>query len=331
MHWAKRHVNMEQTTLHTDEAALHASGEEGAAVGHAPQAEGERAQGEHAAEGHAHPEIPNIVTLLRASPWGESPTVKLLHHWETPLFSLLAVAIVAAVAAKALSRPSLIPGRLQNAAEMLVEGLSDFFSDILGEKYGKRFAFYAAGLFIFILCNNLLGMVPFCKAPTSVYNTTLALAICTFCYVQYIGIRENGIWGYFHHLLGSPRDVVGWCMVPLMFPLHLIEEIAKPVSLSLRLFGNILGEDILLAVFLALGIMLVSFLGLPAWAPGLPLQLPLFFLALLLSTIQALVFSLLSCIYIFMVLPHEEHHKKEEHEAVGVQPENADEQPAAHS
>ncbi len=152
--------------------------------------------------------------------------------------------------------------------------------------------------------NNLQGLVPFLKAPTSVYNQTAALAICVFGYVQYTGLRKLGIGGYLHHMMGSPEDAIGWGMVPLMLPLHLIEEVAKPVSLSLRLFGNILGEDVLLGVFAGLGVAILAFLRLPL---GVPLHLPFIFLAMLMSTIQALVFTLLATIYFSQMLPHEEH------------------------
>ena len=87
-----------------------------------------------------------------------------------------------------------------------------------------------------------------------------------------------------------------------MFPLHIIGELAKPLSLSLRLFGNITGEDVLIAVFVGLGVAILSFSPV-----GLPLQTPFYFLGLLLSTMQALVFTFLSSIYILMMLPHEEH------------------------
>jgi F-type H+-transporting ATPase subunit a len=94
-------------------------------------------------------------------------------------------------------------------------------------------------------------------------------------------------------------------MVPLMLPLHVIGEIARPVSLSLRLFGNIMGEDVLIAAFTGLGVMTLAAVGSPV---GIPLEFPFIFLGLLLSTIQALVFTLLSAIYFSQMLPHEEEH-----------------------
>ena len=98
-----------------------------------------------------------------------------------------------------------------------------------------------------------------------------------------------------------------WVLSPLMFVIHIIGELAKPLSLSLRLFGNITGEDILIFIFVGLGVGMLSFSHLPI---GVPLQVPFYFLALLTGFIQALVFMLLSTIYFAMMLPHdeEEHH-----------------------
>ena len=148
-----------------------------------------------------------------------------------------------------------------------------------------------------------MGLVPGMKAPTSSLNTTVALAICVFFYVQGIGIKENGIIGYIDHFMGSPRDLIGWMMVPLNLPLHILGEFIKPMSLSLRLFGNILGEDSLIAAFVGLGILALSFIHSPV---GLPLQFPFFLLSMLLGTIQALVFTLLTTIYISLMLPYGE-------------------------
>ena len=115
-----------------------------------------------------------------------------------------------------------------------------------------------------------------------------------------------GILGYIYHFAGSPKSVVEWVLVPLNLPIHIIGELAKPVSLSLRLFGNISGEDMLLAIFVGLGITITSVFHPPAWMPGIPLHLPFIFLALLTSFVQALVFALLSTIYFSLMTPHEE-------------------------
>ena len=141
-------------------------------------------------------------------------------------------------------------------------------------------------------------------SPTSSLNVTVALALVVFLFSQWIGLRELGVVGYFDHLMGNPRSLIGWLLVPLMLPIHVMGELAKPISLSCRLFGNIFGEDMLLVAFASLGVMISSLAHVPI---GVPLQLPFMFLALLTSTLQALVFTVLSTIYILLMLPHDEH------------------------
>jgi F-type H+-transporting ATPase subunit a len=199
------------------------------------------------------------------------------------------------------AKRQMIPGKLQNAVEMMVEGMYDFIESILGRD-AKRYVPYLGSLFFYILLMNWIGMIPLGHSPSTSLNITASLAILTFLYAQYTGISRLGFLGYLHHMAGSPADVISWCMVPLLFPLHIIGELAKPFSLALRLFGNITGEDTLVAVFVGLGIAILAFSPV-----GVPLQLPFYFLGLLLSTIQALVFTLLSTIYILLMLPHEEH------------------------
>jgi len=154
---------------------------------------------------------------------------------------------------------------------------------------------------------NYGGLVPFLKSPTASLNTTLSMAICVFLYVQWTGIRSFGPLGYLDHLAGSPRDLVGFILIPLMLPLHIVGELVKPMSLSLRLFGNVTGEDVLLAVFVGLGVGLAG--AFVHGAPfGVPLQAIVYPLLLIFGFIQALVFTLLSTIYFYMMLPHDEHH-----------------------
>jgi len=202
----------------------------------------------------------------------------------------------------------LIPRPLQNAVEYLVETLNDFIVGILGPKHGPRYVPFLGTLFIYILAMNLFGLIPFMDSPTSSLNVTVALALVVFLYSQYIGIKELGVLGYVDHLAGSPRTPISWMLVPLMLPIHIMGELAKPISLSCRLFGNVFGEDMLLVAFVTLGITTLSFVHSPI---GLPLQLPFLFLALLTGTLQALVFTVLSTIYILLMLPHDEHEHEE--------------------
>jgi len=263
---------------------------------------------EQGGEGSAGPpELPNIVTIL--SHWfHDNVIVAFLHHWENVFFAFVVGAGISTLSYFSSRKASLIPGGLQNFMEAVVEGLHNFFAGILGEN-ARRYTPFLGTLFIYIWCMNLLGLIPGFMSPTGGvkggYNITVSLAICVFLYVQYTGIRRLGFGGYLHHFAGSPTSVVQWVLVPLNLPIHILGEFAKPLSLSLRLFGNITGEDVLIAAFAGLGITALAFLHLPI---GLPLHVPFMFLAILTGTIQALVFTLLSTIYFSMMLPHEEHH-----------------------
>jgi F-type H+-transporting ATPase subunit a len=282
------------------------------------------AQAEHApaaaAAGHpaaAHGEesgpqkFPNVITVLhRAFP--HAGWVTFLHEYEAIFFSLLVALILCLVTAAATRAPQLIPSGLQNAVEMLVESLNDFITGILGEKHGARFVPFLGSLFIYIWAMNLFGLIPFMDSPTSSLNVTVALALTVFVYAQWIGIRGLGVFGYIDHMAGSPRDLTSWLLVPLMLPIHVLGELSKPISLSCRLFGNVFGEDMLLVAFVSLGVTSLAFTHLPI---GLPLQVPFLVLALLTSTLQALVFTVLSTIYFLLMLPHHDHDSDHDHGA----------------
>jgi F-type H+-transporting ATPase subunit a len=254
------------------------------------------------AEAAAHsPEFPNIIEILLHH-YSESSLLQFLFEFRIVVFSLLVGAVLSVLVIAGYRKRSLIPGPLQNFIEWVVEGLSNMIISILGEQ-GRKYVPFLGTLFVYIFCMNVFGLIPGMFSSTAKLNTTLGLAICVFLYVQYAGIRNFGIFGYIYHLAGSPKSVVEWCLVPLNLPLHIIGELAKPVSLSLRLFGNISGEDMLLAIFAGLGVTILSFIGLPV---GIPLHLPFIFLALLTSFVQALVFSLLATIYFSLMSNHSE-------------------------
>jgi F-type H+-transporting ATPase subunit a len=261
----------------------------------------------HAAAESGAPELPNWLELAKELFPGK--LTEFLFHWQTVIFSVFVWVALSIICIIAYKKRSIYPGKLQNVLEWAVESISNMITGISGE-HGKKYVPFLGTLFIYILTMNLLGLFPGMYSSTSKLNTTLALALCVFLYVQLEGIRNLGILGYLFHLAGSPRSTVEWCLVPLNLPLHIIGELAKPISLSLRLFGNISGEDMLLAIFVGLGISSLSFLHPPSWLPGLPLQFPFIFLALLTSFVQAMVFTMLSAIY-FSLMSHEE--TEEEH------------------
>jgi F-type H+-transporting ATPase subunit a len=258
------------------------------------------AQAEAAAEHGGAPKLPSLISLL----FGET---SLAEHWINVEYAFFIAVLFSIVACTVYAKRQMIPGRFQNFIEILVEGMYNFIHSILG-KDTKTYIPYLGTLFFYILAMNLIGIVPLGHSPSTSINITASLAILTFLFAQWTGIKRMGFVGYLDHLAGQPRDAISWGLIIIMLPMHIIGELAKPFSLAIRLFGNITGEDVLVAAFVGLGVSVMSVLGLPHSPVGIPLQIPFYFLGILLSTIQALVFTLLSTIYILMMLPHEEHH-----------------------
>jgi F-type H+-transporting ATPase subunit a len=280
------------------------------AVEHMAPVGDELMEGAHEEEGTVHP--PTLFGLLANLMEGEAihdaahahnPVARFLVTYQAPLFSALVALVLCGFLIAGARSMSMLPGNLQNVVEFVVESLAGFVEGVLGPE-GRRFVPFLGTLFLYIYLQNIFGLIPFMFTPTSVLSTTVALALVVFVYVQWVGLRSNGVVGYLRHLAGDPQDAVGWAMSPLMFPLHVVGELAKPVSLSLRLFGNMMGEETLIAVFIGLGISVLAATHLPV---GLPLHVPFLFLALLTTFIQALVFMLLSTIYFALVLPHHDH------------------------
>jgi F-type H+-transporting ATPase subunit a len=283
----------------TEHGAAGAEHGGGAGAGHGAAAAG--GAHEESGESGGVSKFPNVITLIVAANHG-APWAHTLHYIEPVLFAFF-VGILVIVAGIAASRnPKMIPGGFQNGAEMLVEKLHEFITNILGPHHAKRYFPLLGSLFVYIFAMNLFGILPLMDSPTSNLNVTFALGLTVFVYVQYVGIRSLGVIGYFDHMLGNPRNVTGWVLAPLMFPIHVLGELAKPISLSCRLFGNIFGEDMLMVGFATLGVGMLSHLPV-----GIPLHAIFYPLALLTSTLQAFVFTVLTTIYILLMLPHDDH------------------------
>jgi F-type H+-transporting ATPase subunit a len=241
------------------------------------------------------PKNPNILTFL-SHYLQDSPWAKIIYDWESIIFSLFIGSVVSFVFYLGSYRQELIPSGFQNFLEWIVETFNSFIFGVLGED-GKKYVPFLGTLFIYILSMNLFGLIPLMASPSSNLNVTLALAICVFTMVQYLNIKNMGVRGYLYHLAGSPNSTLGWLMVPLMFPIEILTQISRPITLALRLFGNILGEKILVAFFAIVGITILHFF---------PIQLPFMILGLLTNIMQAMVFTLLSTIYILLSVPHSE-------------------------
>lgn len=241
------------------------------------------------------PATPNILTFVEKA-LENSPWAKYLYDWENVIFSFLIACALSLIFFLGSKHKEDIPNRFQNFMELIVETFRSLSISILGSD-GEKYIPLLGTLFIYILSMNLLGLIPLMASPTSDLNITVALAICVFVFVQYLNIKHMGVKGFLYHLAGSPTNGVGWAIAPLMFPIELLTQISRPVTLALRLFGNILGEKILVAFFAVVGITLLYFF---------PIQLPFMFLGILTSVMQAMVFTLLTAIYILLSVPHSE-------------------------
>lgn len=249
------------------------------------------------------PELPNFIELLNQY-YDHGAFLHYLLYWEDIIFSLLVAGIIAFVFHLGIRNHKMIPDRLQNFLELSVESLSKLVYDILGAE-GKQHLPFIATLFIYILSMNLFGLIPFMKSPSSSLSITLGMALCVFGRVQYLNIKNMGLGGFLYHMAGSPKDVVGWLLVPLMFPIELITQISRPATLALRLFGNILGEHILIS---AIAIFSIGLMAFGNFSVSLPLQTPFMLFAILTSAMQALVFTLLSTVYILLASPQGDDH-----------------------
>lgn len=173
------------------------------------------------------------------------------------------------------------PGKLQNIIETGIEYLDNMYTGNLGKTRARRYFWFLGSLFIFIIFANYSGLIPgvgltkYLKAPTSSLSVTAGLGICTFLFLQGSSIGAKGIKGYIKHFI-SP--------IIVMLPLLALDELIKPVSLSLRLFGNIFGEEAVLEQFYEI---------LPIGAPLVMMALSLLFCAL-----QAIVYTTLVSIYL---------------------------------
>ncbi len=186
-------------------------------------------------------------------------------------------------------RMQTVPTGLQNFVEWAIEGLYGFFESIMGAAACRKYFPLVGTLFIYILISNYSGLLPGAghiaglAPPTGSINCTAAMAIVVFVAVQAIGIREHHGLSYFKHLLKP---------FAFLLPLMILEDLVKPISLTLRLYGNVFGEEMVTSSFFDL----------------VPIGLPVVIQALsvLMGLVQALVFALLTGIYIKEALPEED-------------------------
>jgi len=183
---------------------------------------------------------------------------------------------------------TLIPSKRQSILELIIQTFESLIVDTIGEQ-GKKYLPLVATVGLFIFCCNILGLVPGFMSPTSKLNVTVGCALAVFVYYHWQGIRSQGFLKYLKHFTGpSPL------LAPFLLPIEIISHFSRPVSLSVRLFGNIFAEELLIVVIASI----------------FPFILPLPFMAVAIFTaiVQAFVFVLLSCIYLAGAVTHEEEH-----------------------
>lgn len=202
--------------------------------------------------------------------------------------SIIAALIVLTIGYVASRGRSRVPGRLQAAFEIAIEGLQNLFMSSMGPGSQKHL-WLVIPLFFYIWICNFIGQIPGLYSPTGNLAQPLALALIVFVYVQIVGIRSKGLWGYLRHFAGPVL-----AMAVIFVPIEIIGELAKPFSLSMRLFGNISAEDIINN--------LAANAGKHWWLAAF--QTPVYFLQIFTDTIQAFIFPLLACAYIAVMSSH---------------------------
>ena len=199
------------------------------------------------------------------------------HAYPHVIYSWFVILLLIIFAVLATRKIEMIPTKAQNFFEIVISGMEDFMVDITGEE-GRWFFPIIATIFIYVATCNLLGLVPGFYPPTASINTTAACAIPVFLFTHFIGIKYHGI-KYVKHFLGPV-----WWLIPIILPIEIIGHLARILSLSFRLFGNITGHELVLAILFML-------------AGAFFAPLPIMAMGIFVSLVQAFVFFLLSTMY----------------------------------
>ncbi len=204
------------------------------------------------------------------------PTFGLHAHTAVLIYVLM---LLVAFAVLMRGKYTLVPGKVQSMLELGVELFMGMVEETMGHK-GRKYIPFILTLALLIFVCNALGFVPGLMPPTANFNTTMGLGLTVFLATHIIGVKEHGL-KYFKHFIGP-----AWWLAPLMIPIELIGHLARPVSLALRLFGNIMGHEQIVGVFLVM----------------MPFAYPLLVVSTLLGVIvvflQSFIFSLLAMMYI---------------------------------
>lgn len=206
------------------------------------------------------------------------------HEYTHVVYTWVVMAILIIGGFLAVKGLSMVPQKGQNFFEIIVSGIEEFMVEITGEE-GRWLLPLVATIFIFIFASNLIGLVPGFFPPTASLNTTGACALIVVVFTHVIGVKYHGI-GYIKHFLGPV-----WWMIPIILPIEIIGHLARILSLSFRLFGNMMGHELVLGIlFLLAGAF---------FAP-----LPIMALGVFVALVQAFVFFLLSVMYFTGAMEH---------------------------
>jgi F-type H+-transporting ATPase subunit a len=206
------------------------------------------------------------------------------HAYPHVIYSWVVMVLLLGLAVVGTKSVQMIPGRLQNVFEIVISGIENFMIDVTGEE-GRWFLPIVATIFIYIFISNLIGLVPGFFPPTASINTTLSCALVVFFLTHAIGIRYHGA-KYVKHFLGPV-----WWMIPIILPIEIIGHLARVLSLTFRLFGNMMGHELVLGILFALA---GAFLA----------PLPIMALGIFVALVQAFVFFLLSIMYFSGAMEH---------------------------
>lgn len=259
------------------------------------------------AEGSVLNAIPGYTEALKsaAKPLGETFLAHAPVNLEPLVMFIIALSVMFALVLAA--RPKLantseavIPDdrlTLRTFFELFFDTVMALMIEVMGEKNARRFFPLIGTIAVVVFFSNFLGLMPGMLPPTDKFSVNLAIAGVVFIATHVAGFQTNGI-GHLAHMANPVGVWWGWFLAPLMLPIELIGHLVRPVSLSLRLMGNMIGDHAVLGVFLGL----------------IPLVVPIPFLILgsIVCTVQTLVFTLLSIVYIGLAL-EEQHHDEEGH------------------
>lgn len=209
------------------------------------------------------------------------------------LWMVIAVATVTAMMVFGMGRRALVPGRMQSFIEMLYEFIANMVIDIAGPE-AKRYFPFIFSVFMFVLFGNLLGMIPASFTFTSHISVTFALAFICFLVITFIGFARHGL-DYLKLFLptGSPLF-----LAPLLIPIELFSYFARPFSLAIRLFANMLAGHVVLKIFAGFSVALATSFGILAAVVPAFVTIGLIGFEIFVACLQAYIFALLCCVYL---------------------------------